>query len=167
LPQQRLQEHTQLSCTGYVGRSGVYTKKQEGDGSTPSGLYGIGNAFYIDDAPETALSAFQITTDTYWVDDPDSKFYNQRVETVENKDWDSAEHMIDYSGYQYGFVVEYNLTAEYNAGSAIFFHVGNNPTAGCIATQAEMVKAYLAELDITRKPCVLILRESGLLNEAD
>lgn len=156
------QEHTQLSCKGYVGRSGVRTDKREGDGSTPGGLYGIGNAFYMHDTPETALDTFQITTDTYWVDDPNSKFYNQRVEGLENKDWDSAEHMIDYPVYRYGFVVEYNLTAEYNAGSAIFFHIGDNPTAGCIATEIETVKAYLAELDTARKPCILILRESGV-----
>ena len=151
-------EDKKLSCEGYVGRSGVEEDKTEGDGCTPSGLYGIGKAFYVKKEPETALDVFQITSDTYWVDDPDSQYYNQRVEGLEKKDWDSAEHMIDYAAYQYGFVVEYNLMAEYNRGSAIFFHIGSRPTAGCIATEQKKVLAYLAELDKERNPCVLILR---------
>lgn len=151
---------------GYVGRNGVCTDKQEGDGCTPCGLYGIGSCFYIEKVPNTKLDVFQISNDTYWVDDPDSVFYNQRVEGTDNKDWKSAEHMIRYDVYRYGFVIEYNLLAEYQAGSAIFFHVGNNPTAGCIATDEETVLAYLAELDKERNPYILIasgenLRDTG------
>lgn len=153
-------EVSSLSCSGRVGRSGASSQKQEGDGTTPTGLYSIGSGFYIHSAPQTGLDLFQVTQDTYWVDDPDSQFYNQRIEGTENKDWDSAEHMIDYSAYRYGFVVDYNLTAEYNAGSAIFFHIGNSSTAGCIATSENMVLAYLAQLDKTQRPHILILEES-------
>jgi len=152
-------EVSSLSCSGRVGRSGVSSHKQEGDGATPTGLYSIGSGFYIHSAPDTGLDLFQITQDTYWIDDPDSQFYNQRIEGTENKDWDSAEHMIDYGTYRYGFVVDYNLTAEYNAGSAIFFHIGSSSTAGCIATSENMVLAYLAQLDKTQKPHILILDE--------
>lgn len=151
------EEVTALSCSGRVGRSGVSSRKQESDGATPTGLYSIGSGFYIHSAPSTGLDLFQITKDTYWVDDPDSQFYNQKVEGTENKDWDSAEHMIDYSTYRYGFVVDYNLAAEYNAGSAIFFHIGSSSTAGCIATSENMVLAYLAQLDKTQNPHILIL----------
>lgn len=150
------EELAELSCQGCVGYNGVCAEKQEGDGCTPSGLYGIGNAFYISNLPDTKLDAFQITEDTYWVDDPNSVFYNQRIEGTQNKDWNSAEHMISYGVYRYGFVVDYNLMAEKNAGSAIFFHVGNNPTAGCVATGEDMVLAYLKELDKERNPHILI-----------
>ena len=144
------QEQEQLKCSGFLGRNGSARNKQEGDGCTPLGLYSIGSGFYIREAPETGLDLFQITKDTYWVDDPHSQFYNQRVEGTENKDWKSAEHMIDYPEYLYGFVVDYNLAAETGAGSAIFFHINDNPTAGCIATNEEMVLARAAGMGIYR-----------------
>ena len=152
-------EQEQLLCDGYLGRNGSTDNKAEGDGCTPLGLYSIGSGFYIKDAPETGLDLFQVTKDTYWVDDPKSQFYNQRVEGTENKDWSSAEHMINYySEYLYGFVVDYNLAAEKGAGSAIFFHINDNPTAGCIATSEKMVLAYMAQLDKNQHPYILIVK---------
>ena len=151
------QELPELVCSGYLGRNGSTGNKQEGDGCTPLGLYGVGSGFYTKNAPETGLDLFQVTKDTYWVDDPGSQFYNQRVEGTENKDWKSAEHMIDYPEYLYGFVVDYNLAAERGAGSAIFFHINDNPTAGCIATSEKMVLAYLKQLDKQQHPHILIV----------
>ena len=147
-----------LSCTGFVGRSGVTEYKREGDMKTPAGLYGVGEAFYIYDAPSTGLDMFKITQDTYWVDDPDSHYYNQRVEGTENKDWDSAEHMINYNpAYVYGFVINYNTEQVYNLGSAIFFHISTGGgTAGCVSTDKSYVLQYLALLDKTCNPHILI-----------
>ena len=149
-------ELPQLISKGYVGRNGVSNCKKESDGSTPMGLYRIGSAFYIDNAPRTGLDTFKITSNTYWIDDPDSKFYNQRVEGTNNKDWSSAEHMIQYDEYQYGFVINYNMPAIPNAGSAIFFHINDNTTSGCIATDEEAVLSYLENLDKAKNPYILI-----------
>lgn len=147
-----------LSCSGYVGSNGVTENMHEGGYASPKGLYSIGEAFYIYDAPVTKLPSFEITYDTYWVDDPDSVYYNKRIEGVANKDWDSAEHMIDYTtSYKYGFVINYNMDAVYNAGSAIFFHISYNPTAGCVGTSEEYVLKYLYELDPDLNPYILIL----------
>lgn len=151
------EELTSLSNSGQVGRGGVTSNKREGDGCTPTGLYSIGSAFYIYNAPNTGLDTFEITKNTYWVDDPNSRYYNQRVEGTANKDWSSAEHMIDYREYNYGFVVNYNTDCVYNAGSAIFFHIGSSTTAGCIATNQQVVLAYLAQLDKTQNPHILIV----------
>ena len=156
------EELPELSCHGHVGWNGVSTDKQEGDGCTPSGLYGIGSAFYIANLPSTDLDVFQITEDTYWVDDPNSAFYNQRVEGTQDMDWSSAEHMISYDAYRYGFVVEYNLQAQKGKGSAIFFHVGDNSTVGCVATDEYMVRGYLKELDKERNPHILIVNGDDL-----
>lgn len=145
-----------LSCHGFVGQQGTVEQMSEDISGTPKGFYSIGSAFYRNNIPETKLDVFAITQDTYWVDDPDSKFYNQRVEGTSNKDWDSAEHMIDYSNYDYGFVINYNMPAQYNAGSAIFFHVGYAPTAGCVAVSEDMVLQYLKNLDIEKNPYILI-----------
>lgn len=146
-----------LSCTGFVGRNGVTADMHEGGNASPFGLYHIGDAFYFYDQPSTGLNTFQVTNDTYWVDDPDSSHYNQHMEGTAEKDWNSAEHMIDYNVYRYGFVIDYNTAAVYNAGSAIFFHISANPTAGCIGTDEASVLAYLAKLDASANPFILIV----------
>ncbi|MGN1126474.1 MAG: L,D-transpeptidase family protein, partial [Ruminococcus sp.] len=147
-----------LSCSGFVGTEGTVTDMSEQISGTPKGFYPIGEAFYIYDAPQTKLNTFQITQNTNWIDDPDSAFYNQRVEGTENQDWNSCEHMIDYAdSYAYGFVINYNMPAEYNKGSAIFMHIGSVPTQGCIATSTENILAYLSKLDCALNPYILII----------
>lgn len=147
----------EMTCNGFVGRNGVTDDMHEGGNASPRGLYSIGEAFYINDMPQTGLNTFQVTENTYWVDDPDSKYYNQRVEGTADQDWNSAEHMIDYSpSYDYGFVINYNTSAEYNKGSAIFFHVSGSPTAGCVGTSYDMVLKYLSMLDASQNPYILI-----------
>ena len=146
-----------LSCSGFVGSNGVSSNKIEGDYATPVGLFSVGDAFYINSVPDTGLNTFQVTDGTYWVDDPDSPYYNQHIEGYSGTDWASAEHMIDYpSAYEFGFVVNYNAEAEYNSGSAIFFHVSYGSTAGCIGTDRESVVAYLAVLQADLNPYILI-----------
>lgn len=146
-----------LTCNGFVGRNGVTSDMHEGGYASPFGLYHIGDAFYINDQPSTGLNSFQITSDTYWVDDPDSSHYNQRMEGTAERDWNSAEHMIDIDGYRYGFVIDYNTAAEYAKGSAIFFHISYVPSAGCVGTDESSVLAYLSKLDASANPYILIV----------
>lgn len=152
-------ENAGLDTNGYVGSAGVSASSWEGSNETPYGLYRVGDGFYIDSAPETGLTLFHVTEDTYWVDDPDSVSYNRRVEGTANKDWDSAEHMIDsYSAYKYGFVIEFNTDAVIpGKGSAMFFHCYWKPTAGCVGVSEKMVLAYLRILDAGKNPYILIL----------
>lgn len=146
-----------LSCSGFVGRNGVTSDMHEGGNASPFGLYHIGDAFYINDQPATGLNSFRITSDTYWVDDPDSSHYNQHMEGTAEKDWNSAEHMIDISGYRYGFVIDYNTAAAHGKGSAIFFHISSGPTAGCVGTDESSVLAYLAKLNASANPFIMIV----------
>lgn len=148
-----------LTVSGWVGSNGVDEKSQEGDYKTPSGLYSIGEAFYIYDQPKTGLSSFQVTDQTYWVDDPNSAYYNQKVEGTANMDWNSAEHMISYSvSYKYGFVVNFNMDPIIpGKGSAIFFHCGSGPTAGCVAVPESSVLSYLERLDKNKNPYILMM----------
>ena len=150
-------EDESLSCSGYVGRNGVTSDMHEGGNASPKGLYHIGDAFYIYSQPETGLSSFQVTSDTYWVDDPNSVYYNQRVEGTANRDWSSAEHMIEIPQYEYGFVIDYNTEAVYNAGSAIFFHISYGGTAGCVGTDRDHVLSYLSKLDASQNPYIIIV----------
>ena len=150
-------EDETLSCSGFVGRNGVTSDMHEGGNASPFGLYHIGDAFYINDQPATGLNSFRITSDTYWVDDPDSSHYNQHMEGTAEKDWNSAEHKIDISGYRYGFVIDYNTAAAYGKGSAIFFHISSGPTAGCVGTDESSVLAYLAKLNASANPFIMIV----------
>ena len=149
---------TGLTTEGYFGANGVSRESYEGSRMTPAGVFPIGEAFYIEEKPKTGLSTFQITENTYWVDDEDSELYNQRIELDGEKTWQSAERMIEYTdAYKYGFVVEYNQNpVEPGRGSASFFHVGQQPTLGCIATTEDMVLAYLAELSKDMHPYIVI-----------
>ena len=61
--------------------------------------------------------------------------------------------------YRYGFVINYNMNPVVSgAGSAIFFHVSHNsPTAGCVSVSEDKVLDYLARLDKSKNPYILII----------
>lgn len=149
-----------LSCGGYVGVNGVvpYEEMREGGMATPFGLWRIGEAFYINEKPATGLDSFQIVPGTYWVDDPNSAYYNKRVIGTDNMDWASAEDMYNIvPQYNYGFVFDFNSECIPGKGSAFFFHSAYEPTAGCIGTAEENVLRYLAELSADKNPCIIIV----------
>lgn len=100
----------ELETSGYVGELGVSSESYEGSLQTPAGLFSVGKAFYIHNKPTTGLDNFEITNKIYWVDDPDSDYYNQMVESYGAIDWNSAEHMIDIQNYEYGFVINFNVS---------------------------------------------------------
>lgn len=144
---------------GYVGIDGVSTNASEYISHTPYGLYPLGTAFGICDNPGTSMDYFKVTQDSYWVSDVNSAYYNQHVEGTENKDWENAEHLIDYAGsYDYCVFIEYNVNPTVSGkGSAFFLHVGNAPTAGCVAIPRENMIATLQWLDKEKQPSILIL----------
>jgi len=151
-------ENKNLTTKGFVGTEGV-GEMREGFAATPAGLFPITEAFYIDKSLETGLDSFKITEETYWIDDPESKFYNQRVEGTENKDWNSAEHMSSSpQSYECGFVIGYNIEQTPGAGSAVFFHViGRVKSEGCVVVAKEDCYEYLRMLDKNKNPYVLIM----------
>ena len=148
-----------LLSYGYLGENGTTAAMQEGMSATPQGLFRVGSAFYQGDAPKTGLDVFEITDDTYWVDDPDSPNYNRLVVSDDALGGDHAEHMSENPYYRYGFVIEYNIPPTgYAAGSAIFFHVSHDsPTLGCVTIPEQKVLAYLARLDASKNPYILII----------
>ena len=151
------QQDDSLTCNGYVGSGGTTPNMSEGISATPQGLYTIGSAFYQGDAPYTGLPSFAITEDTYWIDDPDRDDYNTRHVGADGSG--HGEAMAEIPSYQYGFVINYNTPPTgYARGSAIFFHISHDsPTLGCVAVDEDMVLAYLAKLDASLVPCILIL----------
>jgi L,D-peptidoglycan transpeptidase YkuD (ErfK/YbiS/YcfS/YnhG family) len=62
---------------------------------------------------------------------------------------------MDIPAYDYGFVINYNESRTPGKGSAIFFHVGTNYTAGCTATSKEQVVSILKWLNPEKNPVII------------
>lgn len=128
-----------------AGRAGFAAPgaKREGDGRSPSGIFGISLAFGYAPTGETALPYRACTAADRWVDDPASPDYNRWVTAPHPAR--SAERMRREDGlYEFGLVLDYNRDPVVpGAGSAIFVHVrddGRGGTAGCLALpRAELV----------------------------
>ncbi len=147
-----------FSFQGFVGKNGISRDKSEGDKTTPAGLFPLTLAFGTHSSPDTSMKYRQITKKSYWVDDPDSKKYNQWVEGNTDADWNSAEKLSKYSRqYEYAVVIGYNQNPTVpGKGSAIFLHCGTNATVGCVAVDRDSMKSILKRLDRTKNPYILI-----------
>ena len=123
-----------LKCC--IGKSGIKANKVEGDKSTPSGIFHLGNVYYRSDRvkkPLTKLKCIKIKKSMGWCNDPLSKFYNKKIKTNKKIKHEKL-FRIDYK-YNYLIVIKYNyLNSIPGKGSAIFLHLTKNykPTDGCI-----------------------------------
>ena len=97
-----------------IGENSTTPDKIEGDGKTPEGIFELGLAFGIHSKECIELNKnieyIQINENMYWVDDIYSKYYNQLVDiTKVEKDWKSAEHLIEYPNeYEYAIEIKTN-----------------------------------------------------------
>ncbi|HEY5970792.1 MAG TPA: hypothetical protein VIT22_02275 [Pseudoxanthomonas sp.] len=119
--------------------------KQEGDGRSPAGVFGIGEAFGYAEKARTALPYAAMQASHYCMDVSASPLYNRIVDARKagaDAVAGSTEPMrLDLrtpgdQRYRLGFVIEHNPQARPNAGSCIFAHLWRTPgeaTAGCTA----------------------------------
>lgn len=141
-----------------IGQNGM-GKTCEGDQKSPCGIFSLGIAFGIVPPPVGVKYPYKLLTlEDYWVDDSNSKDYNQWVHYKEGepKDWRSAEHLWqEKTCYRHAVVINYNTTREPGKGSAIFLHVWKNenmPTQGCTAVAEENMIRILEWLDPDKAP---------------
>lgn len=145
---------------GIVGRNGVTAEKAEGDGKTPCGTYSFTMAFGLKDDPGSILPYHKIQAGDFWVDDPESAYYNQLVNTSQTAaDWDSAENLPACEPYyNYALALNYNPDCIPGKGSAIFLHCytasPDNGSAGCIRLPEERMKELLRT--VTEKSRIVI-----------
>ena len=121
-----------------VGKSGISSKKQEGDEKTPKGLFKLGNLYYRSDRlakPNTKLKIKEIKKNMGWCNDlTKPNFYNKLIVSS-----DKIKHEKLYrhdSKYDLFILIKYNYPkSSIPNGSCIFLHLTTNykPTAGCIA----------------------------------
>ena len=143
-----------IKTNAYIGKNGITTQKREGDGKTPLGEFELGIILGTHDKLEiTSNKNFKynkITKNMYWIDDSNSKYYNQLVDiTKVEKDWKSAEHLIDYPiQYEYLVEIKTNPSNMPKKGSAIFLHcIKNTSTEGCIAIDRESMKEIIVNIN--------------------
>ncbi len=152
-------------CAAAVaGRAGFAAPgaKREGDGCSPSGIFGLSLAFGYAPQADTMLPYRRCTAADRWVDDPESPDYNRWVTAPHPAR--SAERMRrDDALYEFGLVVDYNRDPVVpGAGSAIFVHVRDERgggTAGCLALPRVEMVALLRRL---RPGAVVVFNPAAL-----
>ncbi|MGH9030160.1 MAG: L,D-transpeptidase family protein [Acidimicrobiales bacterium] len=138
--------------------------KREGDGRTPSGIFGFG--FFFGDLANPGGFQFpfrQATSSDYWDDDPSSPDYNQWVdESTQGAAAAGAnpEPMFDEPAYNYGAVIDYNtgpVVSSPPMGSAIFLHVSTGgATDGCVSLPENELLEVLRWLNPSESPEIMI-----------
>jgi L,D-peptidoglycan transpeptidase YkuD (ErfK/YbiS/YcfS/YnhG family) len=150
----------------YIGRNGVAPSgaKREGDGRTPSGVYGFDFMFGVDPDPGVHYSYRRITgSNIVWDDDSYSPNYNLWIDTNTQSAGVKPESMNNVPSYYYGAVIGYNDARTPSLGSAIFLHVSHgSSTAGCVALPSDELLSLLRWLDPGRSPRIAIGTLSAL-----
>lgn len=138
-----------FSENAFIGENGPDYEIKPDSKRSPLGFYTLGQGFYIGAQPDSTYPMFEITENTYWVNDSSSPSYNTKVEGTDKKDWSSAIHMItEKEAYKYGLVVNYNTSPiKSELSSSIFIYCGNSPTDGGIAMSDAEVLTLLEWLD--------------------
>lgn len=144
----------------YIGRNGVAPAgaKREGDGRTPSGVYGFDFMFGVDSDPGVRFPFRHIAgPNIVWDDDPASPDYNEWIDTNSASAGANPEPMDNTPSYLYGAVIAYNDARTPGLGSAIFLHVSHgSSTAGCVSLPVDELLEVLRWLDPARSPRIAI-----------
>jgi len=143
-----------LKCA--LGKRGITSKKIDGDGKTPKGVFSFKAIFYRKDkilSLKSKLKKFVIKKNMGWCDDPNSKFYNKLIKFPFNY---SAEKLwLKDNIYDALIVLNYNLNPIVkNKGSAIFLHIAKknySPTKGCIAVSKDDIILMISKINSKTK----------------
>ncbi|MGX1672137.1 L,D-transpeptidase family protein [Streptomyces sp. NPDC055400] len=131
------------TSAGRVGSNGVVpgATRRQSTYTTPSGTYTLTEGFGVE-AGGTNMPYTRVDSTQWWVEDPESKFYNS-MHTAAGADFPLAEsgdrgseHLINYpTQYAKALVINFNRwPAVPGRGAGIFLHVnGSGATAGCVS----------------------------------
>ena len=149
-----------LSTSARIGRNGTVdgSKRKQGSGTTPRGTYTITETFGNGPAPYTSMPYHQVRKGDYWVEDNQSRHYNNlRNSAAGGFRWwlksgvNQSENLRAFGAqYRYVAVINFNRAPDKRVayrGAGIFLHVKNGrATAGCIAISATQMKQVLRYL---------------------
>jgi len=138
------------ATTGRAGTKGFAApgKKREGDGKSPTGSYGLTEAFGMGD-PGTRLPYRQLRAGgDCWGSTPGQSDYNEYYPGTCRSTDENLSKIMQQGPYHQAVVIDYNRPKAVSGyGSAIFFHVGGKtPTAGCISISEESLRTVMRAL---------------------
>lgn len=152
------------SIKAYVGLEGFAEpgRKHEGDMRTPQGFFRLGRLFTYESKVDTKMPYMQVTKEDKWIDDAGSDDYNKYVRG--ETDAESYENLLlDDYWYKYCMVIEYNTNPIVKGkGCAIFFHLGDGPTYGCVAISERGMLEILNWFEPDKKPSILMGKKEVL-----
>lgn len=138
-----------MPCT--IGKSGATRAKREGDHRTPRGRLSV-REWYAPPGPRRLPHRHgtpeTITPSVGWCDDPAAPAYNRAVRLPASA---SHESMARIDGkYDMVGVLDWNMRPRIRGrGSAIFFHINDDPqkgTEGCVALTRAAMRRLLPRL---------------------
>jgi L,D-peptidoglycan transpeptidase YkuD (ErfK/YbiS/YcfS/YnhG family) len=152
-----------------TGYSGLRNSRHEGDGSTPTGVYGIGATFYgIEPNPGGLHYPYhRLRCGDWWDSDKYTSRYNRfvHVRCGVTPDFASASKSeglwTETVAYPYFAVIRFNVDPTVGGrgapGSGIFLHHWvYGPTAGCVALPGTQLLTVLRWLRPTDDPVIEI-----------
>jgi L,D-peptidoglycan transpeptidase YkuD (ErfK/YbiS/YcfS/YnhG family) len=154
---------------GRIGYGGLSrpVRRQQGDGTTPSGTFDLTFAFGTH-VRKTGwdMAYHRIRKGDYWVGDNASSYYNRLRNKssggfrwwLPTSDDNSSERLLDFrSQYEYAFATSFNARQVRHRGFAIFLHVnGRGATAGCVSAPRSFLQGLYRRLEPQRRPVIAI-----------
>ena len=139
--------------------------RHEGDGSSPIGIFGIGNVMYgVNPDPGGLRYPYhQLAPGDYWDENPSSLTYNSfqhssNTDCAHNPFGGDTECLwTETTAYQYFAVIDFNPAPTTNPmGSGVFLHVGtSSATAGCISLSLPDLLKVLRWLNPAASPMIV------------
>ncbi|WP_225803166.1 L,D-transpeptidase [Streptomyces sp. NK15101] len=154
------------TSAGRVGSNGVVdgATRTQSTYTTPSGTYTITEGFGVESSG-TAMPYTKVDDRHWWVQDPESKFYNQ-MHTAEGADFPltesgerGSEHLVNYpTQYAKALVINFNRwPAVPGRGAGIFLHVnGSGATAGCVSVPRATMDRFMGWVKPSANPRIAI-----------
>ena len=140
-----------------IGRTGIRSDKQEGDGATPTGVLPLRRVLYRADrepVPGCAVPTEPIAPTDAWCDDVTQADYNRMIRLPHEGHYeelwrpDNAYDLIGVLGWN-------DAPVRSGLGSAIFLHVARPdyaPTEGCVALARgdllQLLRAGVTEIQV-------------------
>lgn len=153
-----------------IGRNGFAAPnvKREGDGRSPTGLFGLGQLFCYEKTVNTRMPYIQTTPEDKWIDDPDSPDYNRYIRGATSaKSFEKL--LLSNNDYKYCLVIEYNMHPVIKGkGSAIFLHISEGDTvsssSGCVVLLQKDMESLLKWMNPEMNPSILMGNEKMLVD---
>jgi L,D-peptidoglycan transpeptidase YkuD (ErfK/YbiS/YcfS/YnhG family) len=157
--------------SGRIGRNGFSDHHHEGDGTTPTGAYGIGAVMYgVAANPGVSYGYHDLVCGDWWDEDPTSADYNtfQHVPCGQSPPFGGGSEALWQEGNAYPSfaVVDYNTDPVVpGAGSAIFIHADiGAATNGCVSVPLAELDQLLTWLHPSAGPQIVMGPDSEIDN---